>query len=99
MAASAVIGLRRTLLASARSTITTWLASLTFSRTQMKWSDSNVKVCTGKYGQRERPRCEDGDAGATRVLAWNEMDAGCTPKLESWRCSQNAMGFEISMVG
>ncbi len=24
--------------------MTTWLASLTFSRTQMKWSDSNVRV-------------------------------------------------------
>lgn len=44
MAESAVIGLLRTLLASARSTMTTWLASLTFSRTQMKWSDSNVRV-------------------------------------------------------
>ena len=45
MAESAVIGLRITLLASARSTMTTWLASLTFSRTQMKWSDSSVNVC------------------------------------------------------
>ena len=42
---------------------------------------------------------DGGDAGcATRILAWNEMDAGWTPKLESWRCSQKAMGFEASMV-
>ena len=44
MAESAVIGLRSTLLASARSTMTTWFWSLTFSRTQIKWSDSKVKV-------------------------------------------------------
>jgi len=25
------------------------------------------------------------------------MEAGCTPKLESWRCSLKMMGFEISM--
>ena len=36
--------------------------------------------------------------GATRILAWNDMDAGWTPRLESWRCSQKAMGFEISML-
>ena len=78
--------------------MTTWFCSLTFSRTQMKWSDSKVKVCTEHNGQRRCTRCEDGDAGATRVLAWNEMDAGCTPRLESWRCSQKAMGFEVSMA-
>ena len=27
---------------------------------------------------------------------WNEMEAGWTPKLESCRCSQKAMGFEMS---
>lgn len=26
------------------------------------------------------------------------MDAGWTPRLESWRCSQNAMGFEESAI-
>lgn len=26
------------------------------------------------------------------------MDVGCTPRLESWRCSQNVIGFEISMA-
>jgi len=26
------------------------------------------------------------------------MEAGCTPKLESWRCSLKMMGFEMSMV-
>jgi hypothetical protein len=43
-------------------------------------------------------------AGTTRILAsiavlrtWNEMEEGCTPRLESWRCSQKAMGFEVSM--
>ena len=47
-------------------------------------------VCAGRRG---------GDADcATRILAWNEMDAGWMPRLESWRCSQKAMGFEISMV-
>lgn len=45
IAESAVIGLRRTLLASFRSIMTTWFCSLTFSRTQMKWSDSRVSVC------------------------------------------------------
>ena len=30
-------------------------------------------------------------------LTWKEMDAGWMPIAESWRCSQNAMGFEISM--
>jgi hypothetical protein len=45
IAESAVIGRRITLLASARSIITTWFCSPTFSRTQMKWSDSSVKVC------------------------------------------------------
>lgn len=44
MAESAVIGLRSTLFASARSTMTTWFCSLTFSLTQMKWSDSSVRV-------------------------------------------------------
>lgn len=39
------MGLRRTLLASFRSIMTTWFCSLTFSRTQMKWSDSRVSVC------------------------------------------------------
>jgi hypothetical protein len=29
---------------------------------------------------------------------WKEMEAGCTPKLESWRCSLKTMGFEMSMV-
>ena len=37
-------------------------------------------------------RAEDGRVG----LTWNEMDAGWIPIEESWRCSQNAMGFEIS---
>lgn len=46
IAESAVMGLRSTLLASARSMMTTWFCSLTFSRTQMKWSDSNVKLCS-----------------------------------------------------
>lgn len=32
------------------------------------------------------------------VQTWKEMEAGCTPKLESWRCSLKMMGFEISMV-
>lgn len=32
----------------------------------------------------------------SRRLTWNEIDAGWTPRLESWRCSQNAMGFEVS---
>jgi hypothetical protein len=45
IAESAVIGLRRTLLASFRSIMTTWFCSPTFSRTQMKWSDSRVSVC------------------------------------------------------
>ena len=45
IAESAVIGLRRTLLASVRSMMTTWFCSFTFSRTQMKWSDSRVSVC------------------------------------------------------
>ena len=54
MAESAVIGLLRTLLASARSTMTTWLASLTFSRTQMKWSDSNVRVYRKRHAQGEK---------------------------------------------
>lgn len=27
------------------------------------------------------------------------MEAGCTPRLDSWRCSLNTMGFEISMAG
>lgn len=45
IAESALIGLRRTLLASLRSIITTWFCSPTFSRTHMKWSDSRVSVC------------------------------------------------------
>jgi len=45
MAESAEIGRRRRLLASVRSIMTTWSRSLTFSRTQMKWSDSSVRVC------------------------------------------------------
>jgi hypothetical protein len=44
IALSAVIGLRKTLLASARSMMTTWFCSPTFSLTQMKWSDSRVNV-------------------------------------------------------
>jgi hypothetical protein len=44
MAESAVMGRRRTLLPSPRSMMTTWFCSLTFSRTQMKRSDSNVNV-------------------------------------------------------
>ena len=27
---------------------------------------------------------------------WNEIEPGCTPRLDSWRCSQNAIGFEVS---
>ena len=99
IAESAVIGRRNTLFASARSMMTTWFCSLTFSRTQMKWSDSRVSVCVGENGQRCAQDGEGGDADcATRILAWNEMDAGWMPRLESWRCSQKAMGFEISMV-
>lgn len=44
IAESAPMGLRMTLFASAKSIMTTWFCSLTFSRTQMKWSDSRVKV-------------------------------------------------------
>ncbi len=35
--------------------------------------------------------------GSGRKQTWKEMDAGWIPIAESWRCSQNAMGFEISM--
>lgn len=34
----------------------------------------------------------------TRRSTENEIDAGCTPTLDSWRCSQNEMGFWASMV-
>ena len=44
MADLAMMGRLSTLLASARSMMTTWFCSLTFSRTQMKWSDSSVNV-------------------------------------------------------
>lgn len=44
MALSAEIGLRMGVLGSARSIITTWACSPTFSRTQMNLSDSMVKV-------------------------------------------------------
>ena len=27
-------------------------------------------------------------------FTWNEIEAGWTPRLDSWRCSQKAMGFE-----
>ena len=33
----------------------------------------------------------------SRRLTWKDIDAGWIPRLESWRCSQKAMGFEISM--
>jgi hypothetical protein len=32
----------------------------------------------------------------TRQRTWNEIEPGCTPRLDSWRCSQNAIGFEVS---
>src|ERR1700730_10653570 len=44
IAESAVMCRRRTLLALARSMMTTWFCSPTVSRTHIKWSDSNVKV-------------------------------------------------------
>ena len=92
MALSAVIGRRRTLLASARSTITTWFCSPTFSRMQMKWSDSSVNV----YASRIRHEL----GGVWFVIrTWNEIEAGCTPMADSCKCSQNEMGLEISMVG
>ena len=56
----------------------------------MKWSDSRVRVYRVKTG--ELHVC----AACVRVLAWKEMEAGWTPKLESCRCSQKAIGFEMS---
>jgi hypothetical protein len=90
-----VIGLRRTLLASFRSIMTTWFCSLTFSRTQMKWSDSRVSVC---HQQVSTDGCKPKQGDNVVVQTWKEMEAGCTPRLESWRCSLKTMGFEMSMV-
>jgi len=73
--------------------MTTWFCSLTFSRTQMKWSDSRVNVCR----QVSTDSCNQGKDSMV-VQTWKEMEAGCTPKLESWRCSLKMMGFEMSMV-
>lgn len=38
------------------------------------------------------------DATAKQDPTWKDIDAGWTPKLESWRCSQKAIGFEVSMM-
>jgi len=61
----------------------------------MKWSLSSVRV----YNQAGQT-CLFITKGLERVRrhAWNEMEAGWTPTLESWRCSQNVIGFEASMV-
>jgi hypothetical protein len=32
------------------------------------------------------------------MLTWKDMEPGCIPMLESWRCSQNAMGLDVSIV-
>lgn len=29
---------------------------------------------------------------------WKEIEVGCTPILDSWRCSENAMGFAAAML-
>lgn len=34
----------------------------------------------------------------TRTRTWKDIEPGCTPKLESCKCSQNAMGFEESAI-
>lgn len=52
MAESAVMGLRSTWLASARSTMTTWFWPLTCSRTQIKWSDSSVRFYASEVSAR-----------------------------------------------
>ena len=45
---------------------------------------------TGMVSTRTSP------AYMSRQHTWNEIEAGWTPRLESWRCSQNAIGFEMS---
>ena len=67
--------------------MTTWLASLTFSRTQMKWSDSSVRVFIKSIGgQWGRPRIfivedtdleRDGgrlDANSRKLKVFTERD-------------------------
>jgi len=34
----------------------------------------------------------------SRQHTWKDIEAGWTPKLESCRCSQNAIGFDVSIV-
>ena len=34
----------------------------------------------------------------SRQRTWKDIDAGWTPKLESCRCSQNAIGFDVSII-
>ena len=34
----------------------------------------------------------------SRQQTWKDIEAGWTPKLESCRCSQNAIGFDVSIV-
>ena len=45
-----------------------------------------------------QPTATNRNGGGIVRQTWKEMEAGCTPKLESWRCSLKTMGFEISMV-
>ena len=34
----------------------------------------------------------------SRQHTWKDIEAGWTPKLESCRCSQNAIGFDVSIA-
>lgn len=58
----------------------------------MKRSDSSVKV------YHELEVSNELRVGVLVLLTWKDIEAGWIPTLESWRCSQNAIGLEVSMV-
>jgi hypothetical protein len=43
-------------------------------------------------------QCTHVSSSMSRRRTWKDIDAGWTPKLESCRCSQNAIGFDVSIV-
>ena len=87
------MGRRKTLLASARSTITTWSRSLIRSRTQINRSDSSVSVwvdtelgsCFNCKISQQAPAVISmkRTSAVLRRFTWNEIEAGWTPRLDN----------------
>ena len=65
------------------------------------FAHANVVVGLERQGLRRRlARVTQSTQRAVQrvALAWNDIEAGWMPTLESWRCSVKVMGFEASIL-